>query len=86
MEVNYQRNSDFIWKELKDEVVLLNPKTGDYFGLNAVGASFWKRLDGETPLQAIVVGLLDEFDVDRVTLENDLSDLIVKLTEKGLVL
>ena len=81
----YIQNPDYVWKDLKEDIVLLNPKTGDYFGLNPVAASFWKQLDGDTAEIDIITRLLDEFEIDRETLEEDIGELVSKLIENGLI-
>ena len=72
-------------QEVDGETVLLDMKGECYFGLDAIGTRIWQELkDGREP-KSVVSVLLEEFDVDRETLEADLKRLIGELSEAGLV-
>ena len=85
MGVLLTKNPEILWKEIDGEVVLLNPKSGDYFGLNSVGASFWERVGDGGSMDDITTILLEEFEVEEAILRNDLEDLIKKMEEKNLL-
>lgn len=80
-----RKNPDVIWKEVDGEIVLLNPKTGDCFGLQAVGTSFWELVDGTRKLDEIVQCLLGEYKVEKTILTDDINELLAIMTEKELV-
>ncbi len=76
---------DVVFRELGGEMVLLNLKTGVYFGLNESGTQMWTLLmQGGEPAQ-VVDALAQDYDVNRAQLEKDLSALVRVLREKGLV-
>ncbi len=79
------RNEDIVWRNLDGEAVLLNPNNGKYFGMNAVGCSFWEKMDGERTLDQIIDMLLEEYSVDRQTLEKDINELVSTLEEKQII-
>ena len=79
------RNEQYVWRNLDGEGVLLNPETGKYFGVNTVGCSFWEQVDGEKSMAEIATLLLEEYEVDRQTLESDLTSLVETMVEKGLI-
>ena len=81
----FLKNEEFIWSTLGDEAVLLNVSSGDYFGLNEVGLSFWEKIDGQRPLTEIVAMMLDEYEVDRMELMHDLAELASEMASKGLL-
>ncbi|PKN51757.1 MAG: PqqD family protein [Deltaproteobacteria bacterium HGW-Deltaproteobacteria-13] len=80
-----KKNPDIIWKNVRGEIVLLNPVTGKYYGLNKVGCAFWEKIDGTKSLSDISALLLDEFNVEKERLLKDLEALIKTLTENKLV-
>ena len=80
-----KRAEDTIWKTIDGEVVLLKPSSGDYFGLNATGASLWEEIDGEKSVEALVNILHDGYDVDRNILEGDICELLERMKSKGLI-
>lgn len=58
--------------DLAEEVVILSLKSGEYFGLNPVGAVIWSLIQKPTELEAVRDQLLREYpdvDPDRCTRE-----------------
>jgi hypothetical protein len=79
------RNGDVVWQILEGECVILNPLEGTYFGLNAVGLSFWEEVDGARTVGEITDLLLDEYEVDRATLDRDILELVGTMIENNLL-
>jgi hypothetical protein len=80
------QNQDFLVQVVKGEAVLLNSKTGDYFGLNEVGSDFYQLVDGKKGLEEIIDLLDEEYDVKREVLKADVENLVVRLLEKKILL
>jgi hemerythrin-like domain-containing protein len=76
---------DVIFQELEGEAVLLNMRTGIYFGLNGVGTRIWHLLSEHGEVKTVTTMLLDEYNISEDQLRNHLSDFIEKLQSKGLV-
>ena len=76
---------DVIFKVLENEAVLLNLKTGTYFGLNETGTRIWKLIEEHGHLEIVRRHMLDEFDVSEETLEGDMQALLSELLERGLL-
>jgi len=76
---------DVLMRELGGESVLLNLNRECYFGLDEVGTRMWTALTASESIQAAYERLLDEYEVDGERLRQDLSALIEKLMEQGLV-
>ena len=75
---------DVLFRELDGEAVLLNLKTGVYFGLNPMATRMWQLIAEGRPLARVLDTLLDEYEVDRGVLESDLLDLARQLCANGL--
>lgn len=80
-----KKNPDIIGKNVRGEMVLLNPLSGKYYGLNKVGCAFWEKVDGKRSLSEIISLLLEDFNVEKERLIQDIEDLIKTLTENKLV-
>jgi GeoRSP system PqqD family protein len=78
-------NDSAVCAEIGDEAVLLQVDTGVYFGLDTVGTRIWQLLSSATTADSIVETLLQEFDVERRVLEQDVAAFLSRLREKGLV-
>lgn len=73
------------WANLDDESILLNVKTGVYYGLDAIGTRIWSLLVEGMSEADIVSRFVAEYDVEPERVSTDVSDLIDQLTAKGLV-
>ncbi len=79
------RSSGIVWSDLDGDTVLLDAEAGMYYTLNEVAASVWDKIDGKRAIGEILDLMLEEYDVDRPTLEKDLEGLVADLLDKGLV-
>jgi coenzyme PQQ synthesis protein D (PqqD) len=70
---------------LEGESVLLNLETERYFGLDGTGTRMWKAVTAATDISVAYQELLDEFDVDPELLRSNLTDLLGRLVENGLL-
>jgi hypothetical protein len=78
-------SKDVLTQELQDETVLLDLDSENYFGLDSVGTRIWQLLNEGQDEVAIVNTLLDEYEVEREVLEKDISGLLSRLNEAGLI-
>lgn len=76
---------DVMIQELQGESVLLNVRTGKYFGLNPVGTRMWAAMTAAPSIQAAHAELLKEFDVAEERLRQDMLELVRQLIEHELV-
>ena len=70
---------------LQEESVILNLNSERYFGLDDVGTTFLNALTNSDSIEAAYEVLLEEYDVERDVLRADLTVLINRLLEQGLV-
>jgi hypothetical protein len=81
-----QPADDVIYQALQDEIVLLNMKDQQYFGLDDVGSAMWKLLvECGGDVETVADRLCAEYDVDRATVREDLGILIRNLLAAGLL-
>jgi hypothetical protein len=74
-----------VFTEVEGETVLLGLEADRYFALDDVGTRCWQLLIEHGDPEAIVEGMLAEFDVDEATLRTDLDALLDQLRAAGLV-
>ena len=72
-------------QELQGESVLLNVNTENYYGLDEVGTRMWAVLSEAPSIADAIDTLLDEYEVERATLESDVDALLTELLEKKLI-
>lgn len=78
-------SQDQVSCDLSAEIVLLNLKSGVYFGLNTVGASIWKLIQEPKTIREIREALVDEYDVEPKRCEKDILELLQGLSTHGLI-
>ena len=78
-------NDNVLFQDLHGEGVLLNLRSGVYFGLDPVGARIWQLLEKPAVLSGILESLLTEYDVAREQCVQDLLALVAEMEQQGLV-
>ena len=71
--------------DLDGETAILNTHTGDYFGLDEVGASVWRLIRQPQTVAGIIEEISAEYDVDPTRCQTDLLALVGQLAAHGLV-
>lgn len=76
---------DVLISQLQEESVILNLDSERYFGLDDVGTRMLTVLSTADSIEAAYEQLLGEYEVEPALLRQDLTSLIEKLVEQGLV-
>ena len=76
---------DVLVSRLQEESVILNLDSERYFGLDDVGTRFLSVLTSSESIEAAYQSLVDEYDVDREVLREDLIALIENLSQQGII-
>lgn len=71
--------------ELSGESVILNLKSGIYYGLDAIGAEIWKLIQEPRTANDIREAILRDYDVDPSQCERDLLVLLEELAASELI-
>jgi len=79
----YKRSPDVIATDLGDELILLDPRRGEMFGLNESGRRVW--LDLEESLDDVAAAIAAEFGIEPARARADVETLLAALTDAGLV-
>lgn len=76
---------DVLFQDLEGEAVLLNLKSGVYYGLDPVGTRIWKLIEEKVGLADIVDVIVAEYDVDAGRSGADLLALVEDLVRNELI-
>ena len=71
--------------EIDGEILLLQPESETFFGLDEVGASIWEFLRVPRTVDQLCSLLVEEYEVDFQTCRDDIIPFLEKLCESGLV-
>ena len=86
----YERNTDFISRQVVDELLLvpIRQEVADMdciYTTNPVGAFIWNKLDGQATLADLQAAIVDEFAVDAQEAADDLLEFVRELEAAGAV-
>jgi hypothetical protein len=70
---------------LAGEAVILSLQSGQYFGLNEVGARIWNLIQEPKTVGAVLESVLQEYEVEPDRLERDLFALLEKMAINELI-
>jgi Coenzyme PQQ synthesis protein D (PqqD) len=76
---------DQVSSDVGDESVILNMKSGSYYGLDPVGRRVWSMMQTSQPIAKLHEAMIEEFDVDPARCEQDLMELLEQLLKEGLI-
>ncbi len=68
-----------------DEMVILDPDSEAYFGLDETGAVIWQYLSESGSLKKVYESMLEVYEVDSKELEADICRFVQELLDAGLV-
>ena len=77
-------SGDVVFRELEGEMVLLNLRTGVYFGLDPVATTIWRLLEARRTVGEIVEALVREYDATPAQVEEDVRRFVAALGENAL--
>lgn len=83
--MRYRIPDGVLFQTVDNEAVVLHVDSGHYFGLNVVATRSWQLLAEHGTEEAVVAGLVEEFDVDETTAHKDFAQLLQDLLGRGLV-
>ncbi len=72
-------------RQVGEETVMLDLAKGAYFGLDPVGARMWQLLAEGKTLVEVCDAIVEEYDVSRDAVEQDLLGLVADLMSQGLL-
>lgn len=76
---------DVLFRELEGEGVMLNVKTGIYFGLDPVGTQIWQLMNQHRRFDKILTAMQAKYEVHEQRLQDDLLRFINSLRQNGLI-
>lgn len=76
---------DVLGCELQDEAIILDLKSGVYYGLDSMGTRLWELIQEPILIREVCDVILDEYDVDREECERDLCAFFREMAVNGLV-
>jgi len=85
LKTKVRRKSDVASRNIAGEVIILSAKDSMLHSLDEVGSVIWDLLKEPRTAEEIVSALLDQYQVDRATLEKDVLEFLNTLLERKLI-
>lgn len=76
---------DVFCSYVENEAVLLHVSSGMYYSLSETSLPFWEALQKQQPFELAIENIMDEYEVDRDRVLNDLEVFIEELSSYGLI-
>lgn len=80
-----RRSDAAMARRVGDEIVILDVNSGQYFGLNEVGAFIWDQLESDTAREALIAAVTASYDIDTDRATADIDALVADLVARGLI-
>ena len=74
-----------VFCDLGGEAAILSLGSGMYYGLNAVGAFIWNRIQEPAGVEDICASVMGEYGIDAELCRTDVTRLLGELLEQGLI-
>ena len=71
--------------DLAGEAAILDLKSGQYYGLNPIGARIWSLIEKPRSIAELLNTLITEYDVEASQCEKDVFALVKQMAARGLV-
>lgn len=86
----FVKDSTAVTRQVSEETVVVPVRAGaadldSIYVLNETGTWIWERLDGRTGTDALIAGLMAEFDISEAQARGDLDEFLAGLAAEGLV-
>ena len=78
-------SDDIVSRNLQGEIVLLDLKTGSYYGLDVMGTIMWDLIQKHKSLEKVHGLLTEEYDIAEVQCTQDLLNFVSTLHDKKLI-
>jgi hypothetical protein len=89
-EARYERNPEFIFRRIVDELILvpIHQDVADMdciYTMNGVGAFIWENLDGRATLADLQAAIVEQYKVDPEAAAADLLEFVQELESASAV-
>ncbi len=79
------RSAQLITREVDGDVVMLSIERGKYYGTEIVGSRIWTLIESPIQIREVCQALLEEFDIDEPTCQQDVLEFLGQLQDEQLI-
>jgi len=79
------RADDVVWRQVGDEVMILDTASSEYLSVNRTGAVLWPLLLEGCTRQGLATALVEQFQLDEATASADAGNFLASLAALKLI-
>ncbi|HEY1714362.1 MAG TPA: PqqD family protein [Solirubrobacteraceae bacterium] len=79
------RSDELSWRQIDDEIVVLDAGRAEYLAINGAGARLWPALVEGASLEQLADLLVDTYEIDSQRATADASQFVATLSDQGLI-
>jgi hypothetical protein len=79
------RSTDLEWRQIDDEVVMLDTRQGTYLALNGSAGLLWTALAAGASRDELAAILVERYGIEMRQATEDADEFITALAERGLL-
>jgi hypothetical protein len=79
------RSSDLSWRELDEEIVVLDLEGAEYLSVRGAGRTLWPLLANGATKPQLIAAITAEYEVDDETAARDVDAFVAELRQKGFI-
>jgi hypothetical protein len=79
------RSDDLSWRQVEDEVIVLDLRSNEYLSINQSGTALWEMLVDGTTAETMSARLASDFGLEPDRSRTDVEAFIAMLAERGLL-
>jgi hypothetical protein len=76
---------EVVWRDVGDELVVLELSTSTYLTLNGTAKQIWEGLVGGATREALIASLVERYGISTDQAQADVEVFIGELTDRGLL-
>ena len=79
------RTDDLEWRQIDDEIILLDAREGTYLSINGSGTLLWRAIASGATREQLVKALVDTYGIDERRATGDAEEFVASLASQGLL-
>lgn len=80
-----RRRTNMLTATVGSEIVMMDPASDRYLGLDDIGADIWARLESFCTFGQLLDGLAETYDAERAVIAEDVRAFLVKMIAENLI-
>lgn len=85
-QVSYQLAEDVLFQKVAEETVILEPETGEYYTLNAIGTFIVEQFQHGYSKAKVINLVLEKYQANDTEVTQDTEELLAQMLKQGLLI